>query len=277
VVRCVAASALALAAAACASPYEGAGALHARKVVLQREVEGLREIVARLERHEPMLPAGDVAIAVDDALVRDIITAQLPFDVDVNRFHLRLTEAEVRFQGSPMVRLRGTLTPRERPGLKAAVNLLGAIEDIEVDRTSSTLRARIAIDHLGIEKAAGVEAFLSSAAVDDLARLIRIQIKDQMPPIQIPVNVQQQIDLPAVTRGPIRIDGAAMPLDVAVSQVVAGRGRLWIAVHIQPGTVVKTADAPPAPDATVSETGVSFAASDEAAARPPAKAPGKGK
>jgi len=60
--------------------------------------------------------------------------------------------------------------------------------------------------------------------MDEVARLVRLQIKDQLPPIQIPVKVQQSIDLPAVTSGPVRIDGARMALQVAVSQVTAGRG-----------------------------------------------------
>jgi hypothetical protein len=37
-----------------------------------------------------------------------------------------------------------------------------------------------------------------------------------------------------------------MPLQIAVSQVVAGQGRLWIAVHVEPGDFVKTGGPPPA-------------------------------
>ena len=39
-----------------------------------------------------------------------------------------------------------------------------------------------------------------------------------------------------------------MPLQVAVSQVLAGQGILWIAVHFEPGDLVKTADAPEVAD-----------------------------
>jgi hypothetical protein len=237
--------ALALSALSCRSRFEGGGGLRAQRVVLQR-------VVSRLERGEPMLPLDDVAIAIDDALVRDIIGAQLPFEADVDRFHLTLKEAEVHFKGSPIVRLRGSLFVRERPALEAAVTVIGALEDIRVEAASATLRAKVAVDHLGIEKAAGIESILSGA---------------------IPVKVQQGIDLPAVTRGPVRIDGARMPLQVAVSQVVAGQGRLWIAVHFQPGGVVKTKDAPEAGDTSAAEVGVSLGGDEEAAG---GKAPAKG-
>ena len=267
---------LALAAVACGRRFEGGGDLRAQKVVLQREVDGLREVVGRLERGEPMLPLGDVAIAIDDAFVRDVIGAQLPFEADVDRFHLTLREAEVLFRGSPVVRLRGSLVVRERPALEAAVDVVGALENIRVDAASSTLRAKVAVDHLGIQKAAGIESILSGATLDEVARALRLQVKEQLPPLQIPVKVQQSIDLPAVTRGPVRIDGARMPLQVAVSQVVAGQGRLWIAVHFQPGDLVKTKDAPEAGDASAAEAGVSLGGDDEGAGgKPAARAKGK--
>jgi len=266
--------ALALVLPACESKFEGGGDLRAQKVVLQREVDGLRESVARLEKGQPILPLDDVVIAIDDTLLGDLITAQLPFEMEVDRFHLSLTEAEVQFRGSPIVRLRGVLNSTKRPDLGAAVNVMGALEDIEVEQASSTLRARIAVDHIGIEKAAGIEQLLSGATMDELARMVRLQLKDRLPPIQIPVKVQQSIDLPAVTRGPVRIDGATMPLQVAVSQVLAGQGRLWIAVHFQPGDLVKTADAPEAGDASAAEAGFVLEGDDDAS---PGKPAAKGK
>lgn len=255
--------ALAASPIACGRRYEGGGDLRAQKVVLQREVDGLRQVVGRLEQGEPMLPLDDVAIAIDDAFVRDVIAAQLPFEADVSRFHLTLKEAEVTFRGSPVVRLRGSLVGRERQAIEAAVSVIGALEDIRVDGATSTLLAKIAVDHLGIEKAAGIESILSGATLDELARTVRMQIKDQLPPIQIPVRVQQSIDLPAVTRGPVRIDGATMPLQVVVSQVVAGQGRLWIAVHFQPGDLVKTKDAPEAGDTSAAEAGITGLGGDD--------------
>ncbi|HSP92310.1 MAG TPA: hypothetical protein VLN08_15460, partial [Vicinamibacterales bacterium] len=94
-----------------------------------------------------------------------------------------------------------------------------------------------------------------------------------LPPVQIPVEVQHTIDLPAVTRGPVRIDGARLPLTVSVSQIVAARGTLWIALSVEPGAIVKTADAPAAGESTAEEVGVSL--DEDVPAKAPAKAPGK--
>ena len=262
-----------LGALACHGKFEGGGDLRATKVVLKREVEGYRENVARLERGEPVLPKDDVVIAIADTLIRDLISAQLPFAADVDRFHIALESVEVRFRGSPVVELTGALNVKDRPNLAAAVRVIGALETIAVDPATATLKAHISVDHLGLEKVAGMEQLLSGSTLDEVGRMVRLQIKDKLPEIQIPVKVQQSIELPAVTQGPVRLDGARMPLQVAVSQVLAGQGILWISVHFQPGDLVKTADAPDVADSQASDVdAVGFDDHDAAkGAKPEAK------
>jgi hypothetical protein len=237
------------------SEFEGGGDLRARKVVLKREVDGLRTIAARLERGEPMLPKDDIAISIAGDLVRDLITAQLPFELDVDRFHLRLAEAEVLFRGSPVVKLRGTLFLREKPDYVAEVAAIGALQGIEVEPATGMLKAAIAVDHLSIEQAGGLEKLVSRAAMDEAARSVRLQLRDSLPELQIPVKLQQSVELPAVTSGPVRIDGAKMPIQVGVSEVVATRDVLWISIHFAPGDLVKTEEAPEAGDTKASDVG----------------------
>ena len=269
--------AMLLCALGCRSPFEGGGDLRAQKVVLKREVEGYRASVARLERGEPVLPKEDVAIAIADSLIRDLIGAQLPFEADVDRYHIGLKSVEVQFRGSPVVELGGGLNLKDRPNLRAAVRVIGALEDIAVDPATATLTAHISVDHLAIDKVAGIEQILSGSTLDEVGRMVRLQITDKLPKIQIPVKVQQSIELPAVTQGPVRLEGAKMPLQVAVSQVLAGQGILWIAVHFEPGDLVKTADAPEVADSKATDVdAIGFddpgaAAKAKAAPRPAAK------
>jgi len=219
--------------------------VHARTVTLEREVMGLRRMVARLERGEPGLPPGDVMIAVEDRLLRDLLDAELPLELDVDRYHVRLEKAQVVFRGSPLVTLEGHVCLRERADLEGEVRLLGALDQIAIDAASGTLRARIAVDHIDLKKLAGLEGFMSGATLDDLARDLRRELAGRLPALTIPVKVQQRIELPGMTSGPVRIAAASMPLEVGVSQVLAVGGRLWVAVHVQAGAFVK-ADATPA-------------------------------
>lgn len=224
-------------AAACDDAYEGAGDLRADRVVLEREVEGLRPIVERLERGEPLLPAGDIAVAIDDTLVRELVLAQLPFDADIDRFHVRLTDVDVQFRGSPTLQIGGRLQVRDRPDVTAAVTVFGALVDIRVDAATSTLEARVEADHLTIENATGLAAYLSGTTLDEAARRVRMAMRPLLPAVRLPVAVRQQVDVPAVTDGPVRLLASRLPLEVAVSQVVAARGRLWVSVRVTPGAI----------------------------------------
>ena len=219
--------------------------LEQRKLALGREVAGLRQLAAGLERGEPVAAPDDVIVAIDETLMHDLIAAQLPFETDIERFHVRLTGAEVRFYGSPVVQLHGEARLREKPAIAGTLSVLGAIEDITIDGTSGILRARIDVDEIAIEKAAGLEAWLSAGALDDLAITLRSGLVALLPPLEIPVSVRQRLELPAVTTGPILIQAATMPLRAAVTRVVAGRGKLWIGLRVQPGDVVRTVDARP--------------------------------
>ena len=276
--RCLAVPCLMLAGTACRDEFAGAGDLRAQRVVLDREVAGLREVVGRLEGGAPLLPANDVMISISDQLVRDLIVAQLPLETDANRFHLRLAEADVQFRGSPIVRLRGQLHLREQPNLAADVVVVGALEDIRVDPATATLLAVVAADHLTIEQATGLSQLLSGSTLDEVARLVRREIEGQLPAIQIPVKLQQQIAFPAITQGPVRIAGARMPIEVVVSQVLATQGNLWIAVKVTPGEFVKTADAPAVADASAADAGAALEdvpSPPAGAIRPAAPAPAK--
>lgn len=256
---------------ACGGRYEGGGELRAQRVVLQREVEGLRESVARLERGEAVFAERDVAIAIDEALLRSLIRGELPFVAEAGRNRLTLDEAEVRFHGAPTVRLHGRLTRDGVVDVQAAVEVIGAIADIAVDEASAALKARIVLDHLGIEQAAGIESLVSDSTLDELARTLRLALADKLPEIRIPVKIEQAIELPAVTRGPVRIAGARMPIAARVERVFAGEGRLWIGIEFEPGEMVKTGDAPEVGELTAEDVETGFADDAGEAGAQPAK------
>jgi hypothetical protein len=236
--------AVALAAAAACGPAVDSGAdLRAQRDLLSRQVDGLREVVQRLERGEPLLPEGDMAIAIDDTLVRELILAQLPFDADVDRFHIRLADIDVQFTGRPTFQLRGRLQLREQPDVTAVVTVFGALDDITVDTTSSTLRARLAADQLIISEATGLAQYLSGATLEEIAHRIRDAIAAQLPVLRIPIAVRQELELPAVDDGPLHLKAGRLGIEAVVSQVVAARGRLWVSIHVTLGKLTTVSDA----------------------------------
>jgi hypothetical protein len=232
---------LAWLAAACRGG-QGGRELHARLAVLEREVGGLRGTVARLERGEALLPEGSVVVSISEELVTQFVTAQLPFVIGVGRLEVSLNQAEARFAGSPSVNLTGGIALEGHPSLAGEVKAFGTLANIRVDPVNDMLQADVTIDHVDLVKVAGVEAFLAGATVDDLARTVRQEIQGHLPRVQIPVKIEQRIDLPSVTEGPVRIQGATMALSVSVVGVHAGRGVLWVAVRVEPGEFAKKAE-----------------------------------
>jgi hypothetical protein len=238
--RALAAGFVLVAAAAGCARDKGAGELHAAEVLLEREVKGLRESVAKLERGEPLFPHDAVVVSIAEDVVKGFVAAQLPVTVELDKFRIELKDAMAMFRGTPSVTLTGTIVHKDHPGFVGEVSAIGALESITVDAASGTLKADVAVDHVELLRMGGLEKFIGGGSVDELARTVRKQLSGRLPDIQIPVKIEQAIDLPAVTHGPVRLQGASMPLAVSVAEVVAGQGVLWIAIRVVPGDLVKT-------------------------------------
>jgi hypothetical protein len=224
---------------------KGAGELHAREAALKREVEGLGASVARLERGEPIFPEDAVVVSIAESVVQGLVGAQLPIAVDVDGFKIDLTRIEASFKGSPAVTLTGSIVHKDHPDYVGEVSAIGALDSIKVDAASGTLRAEIAVDHVDLLKLGGLEKVLGAGTVNELARTLRRHLAGRLPHVQIPVKLEQAIELPEVTEGPVRLHGATMPLAVSVADVVAGQGVLWIAIDVVPGELVKTGEGAP--------------------------------
>jgi len=226
---------------------KGDGELHAKVSVLEREVKGLRASVAKLESGEPILPEEAVVVAIAEAVVRQFIDAQLPFVIEVESFRIEMKGAQASFKGSPSVTLEGSIAHRDHPDYVGVVRAIGALESIQVDSASGTLRAQLAVDHVDLLEMGGLEKILPGDTLDDLGQTVRAQLAGEVPEIQIPVKIEQAIALPSITEGPVRLQGASMPLAVSVADVFASQGLLWVAINVVPGELARAApSAPPA-------------------------------
>ncbi len=214
-------------------------------VVLTHEVEDLRDAVARLERGDPVLPSDDVVVVFAQSFVEDLLVAQLPFEVDIDRFHVRLDRAEVVFAGSTALRLEGSVASKQSGEPFGQVRVLGALDDIAVDLVTGTLGASVRVDQVELLKVSGAARVLKIGKLAGLGSVFRTALQNLIPRISIPVETEQEVVLPAVTEGPVRVDGATMRIQSIVSGVFAGLGQLFVALHVQLGEPVRTI--PPSP------------------------------
>ena len=78
----------------------------------------------------------------------------------------------------------------------------------------------------------GAEASLVTEAARLLGEHGLDALRDLVPPIRIPVGVEQEIDLPGVSGGPISIPSGRLPLDAKVSRVLPLGRRLWVMIDV---------------------------------------------
>lgn len=227
--------------AACGGDQPGRARFHAREAVLRREIQGLKEVIAETEQGKPLLPEGHLVVAVHERLVGDLLRAGLPQETDVDRYHVRVARAEVSFRGKySLVTLDGSVHVRERPSLSGAIRVFGGLDRLELDLATGTLRARVGIDYVDVERAAGLEDLLGGRMLEQVGEKGRETLRGLLPPIEIPVRLEQELSFGEVSQGPVAIQGARLPLRVTVSQVLALGGRLWVSLDARPGAFQKT-------------------------------------
>jgi hypothetical protein len=142
--------------------------------------------------------------------------------------------------------MRGALNHRDHPDYVAEVTALGrprrhrrgcAIVD-----AGGTDRHRSPPDRQGRRP----RAALSGATLDELARTVRLKVGDTLPRGADSGHGAEDHRVAGSDARPRQDRRRALPLTATVSQVNAVGGRPWIGVHLEPGDVVKTTDAPAA-------------------------------
>ena len=148
---------------------------------------------------------------------------------------MRLERATAAFDANvTRIALVGTVRQLGWPRAAATLRLGGALADFEVDSTS-TLRARLAIDEVLVDDPTGIPH-----AVRGPARALLQQVVDRgipqltaaLPSVAIPVRLDQAIALPGFgPEGPISVAPVEARVAVAVRQVATWDGYTWIVLR----------------------------------------------
>jgi hypothetical protein len=232
--RALLASVLVSLLAAC-HPQETAAT--AERAVLERRRQGLAALVSAAGQGS-LLPFHGVLVVVDERLLRGVLAASLPYErVIGERYRVRVTAAEVHFDdGLGLVRLDGEATFADRPPEqgRAELTVYGALDVVAIDPRSGVLRASvqaIALDAHRVD-VAGLPSPLAEKLVEELGRLKLDAFSALVSRIEIPVQLERSVTLPAVGPGDVRIAAAEVPLRVEVADVKAFRGKLWVSVDV---------------------------------------------
>jgi hypothetical protein len=219
-------------------PSEEEAVHAARKAALERRLRGLRELVAEAERGS-LIPTDRFFVGVGEKLVGDLFRSQLPLERALeDRFVVRLESAEMEFRDKyGAVRIEGSVHPQAFPSRTVALRIQGGLGAAEIDPETGILRVRIAIDHIDVAQAAGLERMLGEGAIRYLGDKGREILERAIPPIEVPVSLERAVPIPAVEEKGVRLSALEVPLEVSVERVLAAGGKLWVSFDARVGPV----------------------------------------
>jgi hypothetical protein len=229
--------ALVVAALAC-GPSEEEARHEARKAELARRAQGLRELVAEAEQGS-LIPHDRFFVGVGEELVEELFRSQLPLEQPLeDRFVVRLERAEMEFDDKyGAVRIEGRIHPVRFPERRVALRIEGGLGEASIDPETGVLRVRVAIDHIDIAEAGGLEALLGRGVIRYLGDKGREILEEAIPPIEVPVTLERAVPVPAVAEGGVRFGALEVPLEISVERVLAVGGKLWVSFDAAVGPV----------------------------------------
>jgi len=208
------------------------------KAILDRQIHGLRELVALAEKGTLFAP-DLLAIGIDEKLVHDLIAVSLPQEQGIGeRFKARLETAEVSFRGNQsLVTLRGRVGPKENPDTFADLTLMGGLDQLKIDAGTGTLTARVGVYHFEVQRAAagGMQIGLVGSVVEELGRQRLDSLRDLVPPLQIPVHLESGFTIPGLGEGAVQMEAGQLPFQLDVTHVAPLGGRLWVLIKATAG------------------------------------------
>ena len=230
--------ALAVAVLAGCAPSGQESEFLARKAVLQRQNQGIRELLAEAQRGS-LVPADRFLIGVDEKLVGELLRSQLPFDLPLgNSFVVRVSDATVQMRDRfGCFQLRGEIHRPATPQYRTGVTVTGSVGVVRIDSGTGLLTMKITLDHLELSESGPLEQVLGPGGRKFLGEPARGILQQAMPPLQIPVAFTQDLRLPGFHDGPVQLDSRVVPLGLSVERVLAVEGKLWVTLHAGFGQV----------------------------------------
>jgi len=200
----------------------------AREALLSRQNQELVKLVSAAE-NGTLLDFEGMLIVVDQTLVQDLLRAVTPLEANVGSgFHVKIDSADAAFgDGVALVRLTGAASVGGA-SVGSRVTVLAAIDVVELHPVSGVLECRVSI--LGVE-AQDARALGHDDPVGRLTEaLTRGGLALLLGSLEIPVSVEGRLSIPAVESKRLRIAAENLPLAIAVQEVKAFGGRLWVFV-----------------------------------------------
>ena len=210
----------------------------ARKALLERQNQGIRELIQEEERGS-LVPRDRFLIGIDEEVVGDLFRSQLPIEKPVGKkiaVHLENATISLRDKFGIIV-IEGYANRLKTPDRKVRIRIHGGLGAVSVDPKTDLLHVKIAIDRIEILEAGLLEGVLGSGGKALLARKGLPRIQEAIPELEVPVVLGRAIQVPAIQEEGFQLDSLVVPLDLSVERVIAAGGKLWVTLDAKVGKV----------------------------------------
>ena len=220
------------------SPSDEEVRYHAQKALLERQNRGLTELIAE-QTAGNLVPQDKFLLGIDESVVGDLFRLELPIEKPLGKgFMIRLEDADVQFKDKfGVIDVKGVLFREKTPDRQTAVVVHGGLGAVEIDPKTGVLHIKIAVDDIEVQKAGILDKVLGNAGKRLIAQKGRELLADQLPSLQVPVSLAQEIRVPPIKEGAVQMDSLSIPLNVAVDKVFAGKQKLWVTFDAKVGTI----------------------------------------
>ena len=207
------------------------------------QIESLERLITQAEKGE-LVTTDQIAIGISEDAVKTLLNASLPQEVVVaGRLRVRIESAQPLFRGTRAgLLLRATASSVDAPGASATVEMGGGLEEFRLE--NGKLLTRVSLAHFAVLESSLGD--LASDALDGLLRANAVMIQDAIPPVEVPVHLEQSIKIGGLTEGAVVAKPGALPLHIAVSHVIPVNERLWVLLQAKAGPWQPAAAAPAA-------------------------------
>jgi hypothetical protein len=202
----------------------------AQAAFLRQQIVDLEAMVADPDSHAT---EDKVAVGVDEKLVASLIDASLPRTLEVGgRARITLQSARAYFRGNrSAVLIAADLASLRSPDTHVSVELGGSLGSFRIVDGELSARAQLLYATV-MESSAGD---LATGVADRLLQDNLALIQEQIPPIVIPVSLEQDVRIGALEEGPVAARGGVLPISVGVADVLPMTERIWILLDVKAG------------------------------------------
>jgi hypothetical protein len=212
-----------------------------QKAFLETQIGELEGLVARAERGE-LQTANQIAIGIDEKVVTDLLAASLPPEfVVAGRLRLRLETARPLFRGNQAaLAFRGRASSVNAPAVFVSLELAGLVDEFVL--RDGKLSARVKVPHFAL-----LDTSVTALAplANEIIRNNLPLIEEQIPPLEIPVRLDEALRIEGAKMGPLTVHPGSLPFKIAVARVMPVNQRLWILLDATAGPWVPAGASPP--------------------------------